>query len=288
MTLPVLVHIHIPKCAGQWMEQVIFEICSRLAQHEIEPDTWLRRLRWRVYRRVGGPQPEAVPREHRFMQLEHKRYFGDIDAFERMLLERPWIRGLSSQKFRHTFPPELAGRPVHYVALLRDPEQQVLSFIRFARALYATAHPDFRGMLPPGLEEMDAVTATEMVLRPKYVDVVRRILPSSFFSRSLDESEAFAQLDAVRFLGTTGGSDALARRVVSWARPGEAYELFIPASRINRSEVNEEEDRLVRASPAFRAFLESREAQLSRRLFERAAERELEAAERENHLAGVC
>jgi hypothetical protein len=103
-TTPVLAHIHVPKCAG----------------------TSLRAL----FERYFGPR-------HLTLYVDDTYFVYDDAALRSYLLQSSEIQGFSSHHVR-VFPRWLAGREMLYVAFLRDPIQQFVSYMTHIKKHYAS------------------------------------------------------------------------------------------------------------------------------------------------------
>lgn len=101
--LPVLAHIHVPKCAG----------------------TSFRNLLERHF----GPK-------HLRLYVNDTYFVYGAETLRSYLLRDPEIRGFSSHHVR-TFPHWLAGRELLYVTFLRDPIEQFVSYMTHIRKHYS-------------------------------------------------------------------------------------------------------------------------------------------------------
>jgi len=102
--LPVLAHIHVPKCAGTSF-RVLLE-------------------------RYFGPR-------HLSLYVNDTYFVYGDEALRSYLLGDPEIRGFSSHHVR-VFPHWLAGRELLYVTFLRDPIQQFVSYMTHIQKQYST------------------------------------------------------------------------------------------------------------------------------------------------------
>jgi len=102
--VPVLAHIHVPKCAG----------------------TSFRALLERHF----GPK-------HLGLYVNDTYFAYGNEALRSYLLQDPEIRGFSSHHVR-VFPHWLAGREMLYVTFLRDPIEQFVSYMTHIKKHYAT------------------------------------------------------------------------------------------------------------------------------------------------------
>jgi hypothetical protein len=100
---PVLVHVHVPKCAG----------------------TSFRNLLERHF----GPK-------HRGLYVDDTYFVYSEEALRGWLLREPGALACSSHHIR-TFPRWLAGREMLYVTFLRDPIEQFLSYMTHIQKQYA-------------------------------------------------------------------------------------------------------------------------------------------------------
>jgi len=115
---PLLAHIHVPKTAGSSFRKVLDE-------------------------RFG---PAHV---HLSFDNSTEFVYENRDLAE--LVRAPSIQAFSSH-FVRRFPEQLAGRPVYYVAFLRDPIQQFISYVTYARKYYAKIpDPVLLSHLPPNM-----------------------------------------------------------------------------------------------------------------------------------------
>jgi sulfotransferase famil protein len=102
-SVPLLAHIHVPKCAG-----TSFRI---------------------LLERYFGPRHMRLYTDDTYFVYSH-------DALRNCVLRDPPPRAFSSHHVR-TFPRWLAGREMLYVTFLRDPVQQVVSYMTHIQKHYA-------------------------------------------------------------------------------------------------------------------------------------------------------
>jgi hypothetical protein len=100
---PVLVHVHVPKCAGTSFRGLL--------------------------ERYWGPG-------HMGLYVNDTYFVYSEEALRSWLLRNPGARACSSHHIR-TFPRRLAGREMLYVAFLRDPVEQFVSYMTHIRKHYA-------------------------------------------------------------------------------------------------------------------------------------------------------
>ncbi len=123
-SVPLLAHIHVPKCAG-----TSFRI---------------------LLERYFGPR-------HMRLYIDDTYFVYSEDALRNCLLRDPPPHAFSSHHVR-TFPRWLGGREMLYVTFLRDPVQQVVSYMTHIQKHYA-------GITSPSLLEAVPPDARRLTLR---------------------------------------------------------------------------------------------------------------------------
>ncbi|HTQ57236.1 MAG TPA: sulfotransferase family 2 domain-containing protein [Bryobacteraceae bacterium] len=114
--VPVLAHIHVPKCAGTSLRILL--------EHR------------------HGPH-------HLALYVDDTYFVYNLETLRNYLLRDPRIAGFSSHHVR-TFPPWLAGRRILYVTFLRDPVQQFVSYMTHIQKYYSRiAAPNLLEAVPP-------------------------------------------------------------------------------------------------------------------------------------------
>ncbi len=132
---PILAHIHLPKCAGMSF--------NRLLENGFG---------------------------HRFLRLYVDDTFYLYSQAE--LIEHvadPAVAAIASHFIRE-FPPSLAGRDLLYVTFLRDPVQQILSYITYCRKHYAAisiGDANLTASLPPHMSALSLREAAQWILTRK-------------------------------------------------------------------------------------------------------------------------
>lgn len=131
MNDPLLAHIHVPKCAGTSVRVTLNQ--------------------------VFGPAHVNLYFLYTTFVVEE----ADLDE----IIRRHQARAFSSH-FVRTFPVELASRPIHYVTFLRDPVQQFLSYISYAKKCYSAviADPVLLVHLPPNYVELSTRECARWIL----------------------------------------------------------------------------------------------------------------------------
>ena len=120
---PLLVHVHVPKNGGMT---------------------------------VTGLLDRSFPGQHLHMYLEDPRDKQDPHRVRAALHAHPGVVAVSSHSFS-AFPPEIGRRAALYFALLRDPAERVLSYLRYCQKNYDTLNEQHRRQLPAGIRDMGAV-----------------------------------------------------------------------------------------------------------------------------------
>jgi hypothetical protein len=173
---PVLAHIHVPKCAG----------------------TSLRALLERYF----GPRHLAL-----YVNDTYFVYGGE--ALRSYLLQDPEIRGFSSHHVR-MFPRWLAGREMLYVAFLRDPIEQFVSYMTHIRKHYAgITSPSLLDAVPPDAPQLTLREFARWLLTQDRDIPFRENHNVNFFARHSAPTApnrleaAKAALDSFFFVGIT-------------------------------------------------------------------------------------
>jgi len=117
---PVLIHVHIPKCAGSTLKRLL---SLSFGDRHID---------------VYDQNPDFV--------LEP-------DELVRLLQNQPQIVSIATHSLR-TFPPLLGNRVPLYVTLLRDPRAQFLSYVTYVKGAWAQLSENHRRHVPPDGDTM--------------------------------------------------------------------------------------------------------------------------------------
>jgi hypothetical protein len=124
---PLIGHIHVPKCAGTSVRLMLND----------------------VYREAHLPL-YFVPGTGRHLPTTY--VFPEAEVID--LLGPHSVKAFSSH-FVRRFPESISGRPVYYVTFLRDPLQQFVSYLGFARQVYREIQdPVLLSHLPPEMPEL--------------------------------------------------------------------------------------------------------------------------------------
>jgi hypothetical protein len=174
--VPVLAHIHVPKCAGTSV-RVLLE-------------------------RHFGPR-------HLPLYVNDTYFVYGSEALRSYILQNPEIRGFSSHHVR-TFPHWLAGREILYVTFLRDPIQQFVSYMTHVKKLYSgITSKSLLEAVPPAAPQLTLREFARWLLTQDRDIPFRENHNVNFFTRhssaaSLDRLEAAkAVLDRFFFVGIT-------------------------------------------------------------------------------------
>lgn len=119
---PLIVHVHIPKTGGTSFNDFL---SSSFGRRHVS-----------LYR----TDPSAVV---------------NPEAMERALRRWRGAMVISSHSFFH-FPDRIAGRPAHYITVLRHPLERRLSYWRYARKNYTSLGERHRACLPPDFMNLSA------------------------------------------------------------------------------------------------------------------------------------
>lgn len=250
----LLMHMHIPKCAGQWLDDVFY----RIFEHP-------------QYRKNS-----KVRRKSAMLLLEDPKYKANIEAFSTKIEANSGVRVVSSQKFMHHFPDHLGGRRVQYITILREPGAQLLSFLRYAISGYGSFKEGFQSRLPEGLGDMSLEDAATKLITER-PGLVTHFLPVRHLSATGNEAESMENLSKISFLGTVEKCELLAARILHWMDPAVPISSVLPSEPVNSTQVNTEENSRVRSLPVFQDYLSWDPVQISTRLWEHA--RQFEHAE---------
>jgi hypothetical protein len=174
--MPVLAHIHVPKCAG----------------------TSFRALLERYF----GPR-------HLSLYVNDTYFAYGDEALRSYLLQDPEIRGFSSHHVR-VFPHWLAGREMLYVTFLRDPIEQFVSYMTHIKKHYAgITSESLLEAVPPDAPRLTLREFARWLLTQDRDIPFRENHNVNFFARhsapaALDRLEAAkAALDGFFFVGIT-------------------------------------------------------------------------------------
>jgi hypothetical protein len=128
----LLVHVHIPKCAGT-------SIWYWMARH--------------------------MPSAHGFLYPDtYPSFYYDVAALEAMPIQYVSLRCMSSHYFR-VFPAICAGRRMRYFTLLRDPVRQFVSYVRYQQINYSESFPaEARAALPPHPDQLELRDVADWIL----------------------------------------------------------------------------------------------------------------------------
>ncbi len=248
---PILIHMHIPKCAGQWLDAVL----------------------QRVLERTGRARLCNFGAAANVLYLEDPRFKGKVEVFAEEIQKRRGVRVISSQKFMHEFPETLGGRPVQYTCMLREPGEQLLSFLRYSIAGYGSFQEGFQTKLPEGLGDMSLKDAAIKLINER-PGLVTHFLPIRHLSATQDQAEAFENLDKIHFVGTVDRSEELVSRLCHWFDPALCVESVLPEGRVNASPDERNENGEVRELAEFAEYLEWEPVKISRLLWERVRDRQ--------------
>ena len=117
---PILVHVHIPKCAGT---------------------------------SLGAVLRASFPGRH----LDVYAPFTDLvytpDQLSRLLRDNPQLVSIASHAIR-VYPSLINGRTALYVCFLRDPVEQFLSYLTYIKKQYSTLSPPHRLVVPPKCDRL--------------------------------------------------------------------------------------------------------------------------------------
>jgi hypothetical protein len=127
---------------------------------------------------------------HRNLFVNNTHFVYSEDALAETLLQSPSIKFLSSH-FILTFPPRLAGRPMLYFTLLRDPVQQFISYLTYVKKEFAVVtDPNLLSCLPPDPCSLSSREFTRWLLSQDRDDIpfrenytVNRLAMQTYLSR---------------------------------------------------------------------------------------------------------
>lgn len=237
---PLLVHVHLPKTAGQSVMNLLW--CA-LGQGVIHID---------YATDPAGTGAEEAP---------------DLDHVRDLLDAVPDAAAITSHCFRFEHPEQLGGRPVFYAAFLREPLEQTRSWVRYLKANFATFSPVQRRFLelPDDLEQRSLVEIAQRMIDQFVVPVGRGaggfwFLPGAFFGCHGDAAATLEILRRFAFVGVTedlaGGLRLLQAKL---ATAGLSLELP-PAPRVNVSPREGDEARALDEFGPLREFIEEQAA----------------------------
>jgi hypothetical protein len=128
---PVLAHIHVPKCAGTSVRKVL---------------------------------EDDLGQSHLALYFGNSTTFVYEDAQIAAFL-RPHAVTAFSSHFMRRFPFELGNRRIHYVTFLREPVQQFISYITYAKKNYAAIQePVLLSHLPPDMPNLSIRECARWIL----------------------------------------------------------------------------------------------------------------------------
>jgi len=145
---PLLVHVHLPKCAGT---------------------SFLKVLRASFGKRHIDHYPEGS--SHLFTREEWWRF----------VIENPKAVSFSSHSLR-VFPPILADRQPLYVAFLRNPLQRYVSHLTYSKKCFYTFPETLRAHLPPDCPDMSLREIAAWLLENQLSSVYRNMLAANFLA----------------------------------------------------------------------------------------------------------
>jgi hypothetical protein len=120
---PLLVHIHEPKTGGTSLRHTLARFNAR---------------------------------RHLDLYLDNTDFVYSPVELARLLADRPDIISISSH-FIRTFPPVIGNRRCHYVTILRKPQSQFMSYIRYIKKTYANLHDaTLLQYIPPNVPQAKA------------------------------------------------------------------------------------------------------------------------------------
>lgn len=213
---PIIAHVHLPRCAGTAVWEAL----------------WVH-FAGKVLRIQGF--------DYGLQDI--------ITAFE----ADPTLMAVSSHQLRYEFPARIAGRDVRYVTFLRDPAEQVCSWIRYVRANYRNIPESTRNLmeLPDDLDRLPLDEAVEQLLRglqwPSVNNLGGWFLPCGFFWNHV---APLATIDTLSSFAVVGIVDNLDAGVAAIGK-------LIGASLMKPRQINESKPWLDwQTSPRLQAFLD--------------------------------
>jgi len=171
-TDPLLVHVHVPKTAGQSLMNMLWNSFGERVIHiDYATDP-------------AGTGPAVAP---------------DLDFVGEQLAAHPDAQAITSHCFRFEHPAVLAGRRALYTTFLRDPWEQSKSWIRYIKARATTFPVATRTFLqlPDGVEDWPLT------------DIAQHLIDGS--SGPADRRAGGFWFLPGRFFGCDGDPDALIR-----------------------------------------------------------------------------
>jgi len=168
---PILVHVHIPKCAGTSVSRML-EAAHGPLHHNFYPQ---------------GPD-----------------FSPSNDQLTRVLANEPATKSIASHSIR-VFPPQIDGRTALYVCFLRDPLEQFVSYTSYIKKNFDSLRPAHKMLLPPDLDRMDLRESARQIMTaarpvPFAANFTTWFLTAAAFRRALPntlEASARAQADAL-------------------------------------------------------------------------------------------
>ena len=127
---PILVHVHIPKCAGTTVSKML-ELAFGALHHNFYPQG-----------------PDFTP---------------SADQLGRVVANVPATKSLASHSIR-IFPPQIAGRTALYICFLRDPLEQFVSYTTYIKKNFAGLRPAHKILLPPDCDLLSLKEIAERIM----------------------------------------------------------------------------------------------------------------------------
>lgn len=116
---PLLVHVHIPKCAGMSFTRLLK---ANYGNRHLD---------------IYSPDPD---------------YVFSADQLSRIVRANPGIVSMSSHSIR-VYPPLINGRPALYVCFLREPQEQFLSYVTYIKKHFKALSGPHRAVVPDGCDQ---------------------------------------------------------------------------------------------------------------------------------------
>lgn len=172
---PILVHVHIPKCAGTSVSRML-EAAHGPLHHNFYPQG-----------------PDFTPSN---------------DQLTRVLANEPATKSIASHSIR-VFPPVIDGRSAVYVCFLRDPLEQFVSYTSYIKKNFDSLRPAHKMLLPPDLDRISLRESARQIMTaerpvPFAANFATWFLTAAAFRRGLPNN-----LDAA----ARAKADALYRRI---------------------------------------------------------------------------
>ena len=150
METPVLVHVHLPKCAGT-------------------------SIRTHLKRSFGSEHRNLYPGPHSFVY--------DEDRLWKEAISDPAVRSVSSHFIRR-FPQFIRGRRVLYFTFLREPLQQFLSFQSYVRMVGCHIRDEeLLASLPPDAHNLSSREFARWLLEQPFDIAFRENYATNFLAR---------------------------------------------------------------------------------------------------------